>query len=58
MSKSFTVTMEEDLVNAVDKKAEEECRSRSNMVAHLCRIFLSRGAMHPAKNSRKKGPSK
>lgn len=44
--KSFTVTMEEDLVQALDRRARGEERSRNYIINKLCKNFLSKGALH------------
>ncbi len=45
--RSFTVTMEHDLQTEIDRVAAQEDRSRNYVINHLCRVFLSQGAMHP-----------
>ena len=47
--RAFTVTMEEDLRLAIDRMAAEEDRSRNYVINNLCRLFLSKGAMHLTK---------
>lgn len=46
---SFTITMEDDLREAIDRLAAENDRSRNYVINLLCHAFLAKGALHPEK---------
>jgi predicted transcriptional regulator len=58
MKRSFTVTLDEPLVKILDQEAKDSDRSRNYVINQRLAKVLSRGALHPRKNSSNRSSSK